>query len=83
MRQDCIDTFGTKTAPLPSWGAWINEGLRMVRADIRQLVVTPRLWHQRWHHRQQLKQISNETLIDVGLSRTQINNEAHKPFWKT
>jgi len=82
MRQDCIDTFETKTAPLPSWGNWAKAGLRMVRADILLLVTTVMRWHERWHHRQQLKTITDTTLMDVGLTRAQIATEANKPFWK-
>ncbi|SCA57806.1 hypothetical protein MTBPR1_70078 [Candidatus Terasakiella magnetica] len=81
MRQNCIDTIDTTTAPLPSWGQWVKAGVKMVRADMLQLVEIGRIWSMRAHHRRQLHDISDETLRDVGLNRAQIREQAQKPFW--
>jgi len=83
MRQDCIDTFETKTAPLPSWGQWAEAGVRMVKADIVQLVSIVWQWNTRWRHRQHLRTLSDHALRDVGLSRSDIESQANKPFWES
>ncbi|WP_167730212.1 DUF1127 domain-containing protein [Terasakiella sp. SH-1] len=81
MRQNCIDTIDTTTAPLPSWGQWAKAGVHMVRADILQLMQIWRIWTKRAQQRRSLHTLSDETLKDVGLSRDQIQKEANKPFW--
>lgn len=82
MRQDCIDTFETKSTILPGWGEWAKAGLRMVKADTLQLVALPMLWHQRWHERRRLRELSDHTLKDTGLTRDQIDDMAYRPFWR-
>lgn len=40
-----------------------------------------REWHQRSRSRAELLELSDEQLLDVGISREQALAEAHKPFW--
>lgn len=82
MRQECIDTIETSTAPQLSWGQWAKAGVRMVKADVLQLLKLVSTWQKRSHQRRHMLQISDETLTDVGLSRADIEGEALKPFWK-
>jgi uncharacterized protein YjiS (DUF1127 family) len=37
---------------------------------------------ERWHQRQQLFELDDHQLLDIGISRRQANDEARKPFWK-
>jgi len=82
MRQECIDTIETTTAPQLSWGQWAKAGVRMVKKDVLQLLNLLWTWHERSRQRFKMKQLSDETLKDIGLSRADIEAEAHKPFWK-
>ena len=81
MRQNCIDTIDTTAAPLPSWGQWAKAGVKMVKADILQLVTMWRTWEERARHRRQLNDLSDDILKDVGLTRAQMEKQANKAFW--
>ena len=83
MRQECIDTIETTTAPLPSWGQWAQAGVRMVKADILQLWMLLWTWHERSRQRHHMKQLPDHILKDIGLSRADIDTEAHKAFWQS
>lgn len=39
-------------------------------------------WQQRSHQRQQLGQLSDSMLADIGLSRADVDLELSKPFWR-
>jgi uncharacterized protein YjiS (DUF1127 family) len=82
MRQNCIDTIETTTAPLPSWGQWINAGARKVKADMLQLVSLYATWNERARQRRHMQNLSDEILKDVGLSREDINQQVSKAFWQ-
>ena len=49
----------------------IESGLDMIQ-----------LWIDRHHQRQQLAQLSEHMLKDIGLTRADVYKEIHKPFWK-
>ena len=51
-------------------------------ALIKSFFATLALWHYRWVERRKLEELEDDTLRDVGLSRTAILNEARKPFWQ-
>ncbi len=36
----------------------------------------------RWQSRKQLRELSDQQLLDIGLSREQAWEEACKPFWR-
>jgi uncharacterized protein YjiS (DUF1127 family) len=39
-------------------------------------------WQERSHQRQQLGQLSDGMLADIGLSRADVDLEVSKPFWR-
>lgn len=82
MRQECIDTIETATAPQLSWGQWAKAGVAMVKKDALQLAEQLWTWHERSRQRFKMQQLSDVTLKDIGLSRADIEAEARKPFWK-
>jgi uncharacterized protein YjiS (DUF1127 family) len=43
---------------------------------------TLHIWRQRYRSRSELAQWTDRDLHDVGLSRSDILNEAEKPFWR-
>ena len=38
--------------------------------------------HERWRQRQQLLELDDHRLDDIGLTRDQVREIARKPFWK-
>jgi len=48
-------------------------------AKIKKVV---RIWIERSRQRKQLAQLEDHLLEDIGLTRSQIQNEIAKPFWK-
>ena len=49
----------------------------LLRASWQQV----RRWHALYRQRRQLAALSDEMLKDLGLSRADIDTEAHRPFW--
>jgi uncharacterized protein YjiS (DUF1127 family) len=47
-----------------------------------QLGETFHIWRERLRQRRELSQWTDRDLHDVGLSRSDIVNEAEKPFWR-
>ncbi|MCP4075896.1 MAG: DUF1127 domain-containing protein [Gammaproteobacteria bacterium] len=45
-------------------------------------VETLQLWIDRHHHRQQLSELSDHMLKDIGISKADVYKEIRKPFWK-
>jgi uncharacterized protein YjiS (DUF1127 family) len=43
---------------------------------------TVHVWRQRYEARRELSQWNDRDLHDVGISRSDILNEAEKPFWR-
>jgi uncharacterized protein YjiS (DUF1127 family) len=39
-------------------------------------------WQERSHQRQQLGQLSDGMLADIGLNRADVEMETSKPFWR-
>jgi len=39
-------------------------------------------WMQRIDSREKLKTLSDRSLKDIGLTRKEVEQEIHKPFWK-
>jgi uncharacterized protein YjiS (DUF1127 family) len=82
MRQECIDTIETSTAPLPSWGQWLQAGATLVKKDTLQIVRLLWTWSERSRQRFQLQQLSDDMLKDVGLNRVDVDGESSKHFWQ-
>jgi uncharacterized protein YjiS (DUF1127 family) len=61
----------------PWFGAWPT-----VRRRLRHLCHTVWLWHERARQRRHLQLLSDHMLRDLGLSRTDVQAEASKPFWR-
>ena len=61
-------------ARVPSRKAGVNSLIRWV-AIAKQM-------YRRRRQRQALLQLEDHQLSDIGLSREQAEQEAHKPFWK-
>ena len=49
---------------------------------LAQLSETIHVWRQRYQTRRELAQWSDRDLHDVGLSWSDVANEAGKPFWR-
>ena len=49
---------------------------------LSHLLGTVSLWYRRAHERQELAQLSERDLHDLGLSRGDIFDELSKPFWR-
>ena len=43
---------------------------------------TLHVWQTRVRNRQAMRELSDHVLYDIGLSRTDVNKEVAKPFWK-
>lgn len=48
----------------------------------RMVVMLFRIWPDRWHQRRDLREMDNEQLFDLGLTRREAMREGRKPFWR-
>ena len=55
---------------------------RLILNGLESGVETLQLWIDRYHNRQQLSQLSDHMLKDIGLTRADVYRETQKPFWK-
>jgi uncharacterized protein YjiS (DUF1127 family) len=53
-----------------------------LRRRLKHLRHTAWLWHERARQRRHLRILSDHMLRDLGLSRTDLQAEAAKPFWR-
>jgi uncharacterized protein YjiS (DUF1127 family) len=51
-------------------------------AALRWIAAAIRLWRRRTRSRQQLRELNDHLLKDIGLSREAASYEAAKPFWR-
>lgn len=68
----------TATAALPSP---MRPGAA-ARQLLAQLLDTLGAWHHNWRSRRDLLALDDHLLKDIGLTRSQVHAEAHKPFWQ-
>jgi uncharacterized protein YjiS (DUF1127 family) len=69
-------------APFTGWPARRGETRHIAPlAAIRRIVVAMRLWRERARARQQLRQLNDHLLRDVGLRREHLGYESTEPFW--
>jgi len=80
----CTDTILTQAlvADLSfTWSDWINDGKRLLVAEVARLVPMVRVWRHRAISRRQLSNLNAVLLEDIGLSPDQARIECAKPFW--
>lgn len=82
MRQNCTDTIHKSVTMSLTWRDWLNDGKRLLAAEALCTWCMIKAWDKRARQRHELKGLSDHTLNDIGVSRAEINKEAHKPFWK-
>jgi uncharacterized protein YjiS (DUF1127 family) len=49
---------------------------------LNQISETIHVWHERYRTRKELSEWTSRDLQDIGLSWSDIANEAEKPFWR-
>jgi uncharacterized protein YjiS (DUF1127 family) len=59
-----------------------RQNERSWQSTTGQLVTLLKTWYQRSRQRQQLAQLSDRQLDDIGLDRAAALAEAAKPFWR-
>ena len=66
----------------------LTHALRLGRQTAITSTVFPR-WlaalrrmHERWRQRQDLRELDDHLLGDIGITREQARREARKPFWR-
>ena len=55
---------------------------QLLRAAVGRLAGTLQLWRRRSRERAQLATLDDRMLRDIGVSRADIWDEIHKPFWR-
>jgi len=55
---------------------------RSWRPTTRKLLMLMTVWYQRGRQRQQLAQLTDRELRDIGISHAEAQTEASKPFWQ-
>ena len=56
---------------------------RSWQPSTRNLLMLMTVWYQRGRQRQQLAQLTDRELRDIGISYAEAQAEASKPFWQT
>ncbi len=49
---------------------------------VERLRTTFSAWRHHWRSRRDLLALDDHLLKDIGLTRSQVDAEAHKPFWR-
>ena len=66
----------------------LTQTLRLGRQTATTSTILPRLlaalrrMHARWHQRQDLRELDDHLLQDIGITRQQARHETSKPFWR-
>jgi len=85
LKEQCIDTIWVGDGSIEArvtWKTWLKSGARLFAADFVKLVDVLASWQRRVRDRNQLAQMSDHMLKDVGLSRSDIETEIRKSFWR-
>lgn len=59
-----------------------HDAIRVLSEAGRRVVATLREWRRRARDRAELAALDERTLADIGLSRTDAEFLANKPFWR-
>ena len=84
--QYCIDTISDDFAsrePSFTWEGWIRAGIKLVGREMVRTTDILSAWHERARQRRTLATLSDHSLKDIGLSRSDAWAESQKPFWHT
>lgn len=52
------------------------------RSDIPAILRIFRTWCQKWQQRQDLKNLNDHLLRDIGITKEQARRESARPFWE-
>lgn len=80
--ENCIDTIPESVTMSPTWRGWVEDGKRLISAEILCAAALVKTWGQRSRSRRHLGTLDARLLQDVGLSAQVAQREAQKPFWK-
>lgn len=84
VRDNCTDTIygtGLSQAVSLSWRGWLEDGKALAAREMKAAAATVKAWTVRARTRRHLRHLDARLLADVGLTRVQALEEAHKPFW--
>lgn len=84
-RHNCTDTISgaALSSALPlSWHGWLEDGKRLLVAEVKRAMMQIKRWDQRARSRRQLAQMDERLLRDIGLTQRQARHEAAKAFWE-
>lgn len=76
-----MSTFPLQSNPGPVRSAFA-PWRELVSARARDLLDLALDWHERARSRHQLQGLSDRMLQDLGLTRSEVEVEADKPFWR-
>lgn len=60
----------------------ITVDFSSVSQTVRTVITTLRVWRRRSRTRAELRQLEYASLVDIGITREQAEQEAAKPFWQ-
>ena len=60
----------------------LGHGTAITTAVLPQWLATLRRMRERWRQRQDLRELDDRLLCDIGITREQAKHEASKPFWR-
>lgn len=70
------------TGSSPSILSAIVGAATAVTRPVWMLAEAVMAWHERWKQRQALLALDDHLLKDIGVSRSQAEDEGGKPFWR-
>lgn len=76
VRADALPRFGSHNFKVLAFRLTLRA--KMFTGRISETLV---VWQRRWETRQQIRQLDDRQIADVGLSRADLEREARKPFW--
>lgn len=72
MTSFCIDERRAAPRKRPS----------LLLALLRRVAALPGLWSARIQARSRMQRMDDDTLLDLGLRRDQVDRQQRKPFWR-